>query len=75
MWVFRILLVFSRLLFYCVIRKFLGVFSGDLGFSIAIHIGIRCQFLHFFWVLAGGPPTTASGLPSANFYPLAQTSR
>jgi len=65
--VFSIILVFSRLLFCCVIRKFL-VFSGYLGCSIAIHIGIRYQFLHFFWVLASEPPTIASGLPSAKFY-------
>jgi len=44
------------------------VFSGYFGFSIAIHIGIRYQFLHFFWVLASGPPTIASGLPSAKCY-------
>jgi len=44
---FSILLVFSRLLFCCVIRKFL-VFSGYSGFSIAIHIGTGYQFLHFF---------------------------
>ena len=65
--VFSILLVFSRLLFCCVIRKFL-VLSGYLGFSIAIHIGICYQFLHFFRVLASGLPTIASGLPSAKFY-------
>ena len=45
--VFSILLVSSRLLFSCVFRKFLGIFSDDLGFSIVIHIGIRYQFLCF----------------------------
>jgi len=70
--VFSRLLAFSRLLFYSVIRKVLGVFSDDSDFSIAIHIGIRYQFFHFFWVLASGPPTIARALPSAKFY--AQTS-
>jgi len=33
---------------YCVVGKFSGLFSGDLGFSIAIHPGSRYQLLHYF---------------------------
>ena len=31
-------------------------------------------FVHFFWVLASGFSTVASGLPSAKFNPLARIS-
>jgi len=70
--VFSKFFFFSRLLLFCIFRMFSGVFSGDLGFCIAIHIGTCYQFLHFFWVLASGSPRVASGLPLAKFYTLSQ---
>jgi len=49
---------FSRLLFF----PFLGAFSGDLGFCIAVQYRVCYCFSTIFWVLA-------SGLPSAKFPP------
>jgi len=49
---------FSRLLFFA----FLGVFSGDFGFCIAVQYRVCYRFSTIFWVLA-------SGLPSAKFPP------
>jgi len=57
------------LLFYCVIRKFLGVFSGDLGFSIVVHIGIRYQFLHFSECWLVGPLQSPVGSLQLSFTP------
>jgi len=66
--IFSIHLVFSRLLFLALSRCFRVLASKD------IYIRIHHHFLTFFWVFASGPPTMASGPPSAKFCPLAQTS-
>jgi len=52
---------------------FFGLFSGDLGFSIAIHIRIHHHFSRFFRVFASGPCTVVGGLLLAKFFTLTQS--
>jgi len=51
----------------CCFFAFFGLFSGDLGFSIVIHIQIHHHFSSFFRVLASGPCTVAGGPLLAKF--------
>jgi len=62
---FSFLLVCSRLLFFA----FFGVFFGDLGFNVAIHMRIHHHFSSFFWVLTSGPTAVANGPLSAKCFP------
>ena len=48
---------------------FFGVFSSDLGFSIAIHNDPDSSFLKFFLSVGKRAPTEASGPLSATFPP------
>jgi len=54
---------------YFVFFAFFGVFSSDLGFSIAIHIDPDSSFLNFFLSVGKRAPTEASGPLSATFPP------
>jgi len=63
--IFRIILVFSRLLYFAFFRIFSFFLAGIDIRDTRIHY----HFITFFWVLAGSPPTVGWGPPSAKFFP------
>jgi len=57
----------------CCFCVFLGLFSGDLWFSLAIYIRFHHRLSSFVWVLAREPRTVASEPLLYEFTTLAQT--